>query len=110
MSNKLSVLSSGKSPLRWVFFVSVIANLFLIGILASGVWRSSHHAHFGPMALSVSHGDYMVDWMVRYLDKEDAAAFRESVKSQGDALKQAHDQVRKAITDVSNAYQQDPHA
>jgi uncharacterized membrane protein len=99
---------SKTSPLIWLFLVSIVANLFFVGVLASGVLRGSHHGHFGPMALATHHGEDMVDWMVRYLDKDDAKAFREAVQSHSDELKQAYDQVHQAIAGVSTAYQQDP--
>lgn len=108
MPNNLSAPGSKTSPLIWVLFISVIANLFLVGVLAGGLSRGSHHKHFGPLALATPHGEYMVDWMVRYLNPQDATAFREAFQSQAAALKQSHDQVHQAIKNVAAVFEQTP--
>jgi uncharacterized membrane protein len=86
--------------------ISVVLNLFLGGVLAGGA--GSRHKHFGPMALAASHGEYMSQWIGRFLEPTDAAAFGDAVQAQSTALKQAHDHVRQATKDVASVFEQDP--
>ncbi|MGB9152162.1 MAG: periplasmic heavy metal sensor [Alphaproteobacteria bacterium] len=95
------------SVLAGTLLVSVIMNLFLVGVVA-GIVPGMKHKFFGPMALAAPHGEYMVEGMTRYLDQPDAAAFRDSVQSQVSALKQAHERVRQATKDVAAVFEQDP--
>ena len=80
MPNRFSTPRSKTSLLVGTLFVSVVLNLFLVGVMAGGV--GAKHKHFGPMALATPHGEYLVDGMTRYLDQPDAAAFREVVQAQ----------------------------
>jgi uncharacterized membrane protein len=89
-----------------VLSASVLLNLFLVGVLAGGV--GSRHKHFGPMALTAPHGEYMSAWIGRYLDPADATAFHDAVQGQAMALKQAHDHVQQATKDVATVFEQDP--
>jgi uncharacterized membrane protein len=98
---------SKPSLLIGALLVSVILNLFLLGVLA-GFVPGAKHRSFGPMVLAAPHGEYMADWMTRYLNPPDAASFQAAFQPQAAALKQAHDHVRQAIKDVATAFEQDP--
>lgn len=105
--NDLSSSRAKLAPVAWALLVSALLNLFLVGAFI-GIVPHVKHNHFGPMALAAPHGEYLADWMSRYLDPRDADAFRESFKSQADALKQAHAHVHQAIGELAGVYQQDP--
>jgi len=105
-SNEPLRMRPRSKPVAWTLFVSVLLNLFLVGAFI-GVVPHVKHKTFGPMALGGPHGEYLVDWMARYLDAKDAAALREAVKGQTDALKQAHSHMHRAMNDLATAYKQD---
>jgi uncharacterized membrane protein len=105
--NEPTATRSKLAPVAWALLVSALLNLFLVGVFL-GVVPHVKHRQFGPMALAAPHGEYLVDWVSRYLDLRDADAFRESFKSQADALKHAHAHVHQAIGELSSVYQQDP--
>jgi uncharacterized membrane protein len=94
-------------PVAWALLISVLLNLFLVGVFL-GVVPHVKHKSFAPMALASSHGEYLVGWMTHYLDPKDAAAFRDAFATQADALKTAHSHVHQAIGDLADVYQQDP--
>jgi uncharacterized membrane protein len=106
--NKGEKTGAKKPLLTGILLVSVILNLFLVGIVAGVVPLGAKHKGFGPMVLATPHGAYMVEWMERYLPPADAALFQEAFQKQADALKQAHDQARDAVKDVASAFEQDP--
>jgi uncharacterized membrane protein len=95
------------SLMTGLLLVSIIANLFLVGVVASSRC-STQHKFFGPMALATPHGEYMAEWMERYLDATDAAAFREAFEPQATPLKQAHEAVRLAVEEAAAAFEKDP--
>jgi len=75
MPSKFSTPRHKTSILAGALLVSVILNLFLVGMFA-GVVPGKKHKSFGPMALAAPHGEYLVEGMTRYLDQPDAAAFK----------------------------------
>jgi uncharacterized membrane protein len=105
--NESAAARSRFTPVAWTLFVSVLLNLFLVGAFL-GLVPHVKHRTFGPMVLAAPHGEYLVDWMLRYLNPHDADTFREAFKSQTDALKQAHDHVHQATSELATVFQQDP--
>jgi uncharacterized membrane protein len=88
---------------------SVLLNLFLVGVvLGIGGHHHGHHRSFGPLALEAPHGEYLVGWMVRYLDPPDAQVFRDAFKAEEDNLKQAHAHMRQATAELASAFAQNP--
>jgi uncharacterized membrane protein len=105
--NKFPSSRTRSSPLLWVLFISTLLNLFLVGAFL-GLVPHVKHKSFGPMALAGPHGEYLVDWVSRYLEPKDADAFRDCYKAQADALKKAHKHLHQAVGELSTVYQQDP--
>lgn len=91
----------------WALLVSVLLNLFLVGVFL-GIVPQAKHKSFAPLALASAHGEYLTGWVTRYLDPKDADIFREAVKAQTEALKEAHSHVHQAINDLAGVYGQDP--
>jgi uncharacterized membrane protein len=106
-TNKFSGLGVKTPLVMWFFSVSVVANLFLIGVLAGVVPGLAPHKHFALMGLATSHSKQMIKQMMGSLEPADAAAFQETIQPQADALKQAHDEVHQAVKNVATIYQQD---
>ena len=108
-NNKMN-LPSGKTPLvTWILLVSVVLNLFLVGVVAGilpGFGR--HHPPLGLMALASPHGDSLDGWIERHLEPADAAAFRDIYKGQSAALKDADLKVRDAVRGVTDAFEREP--
>ena len=91
----------------WIMLASVVLNLFLVGVVASGL-PSAKHKSFTPAALAAPHSEYMVDWMVRYLDPRDAGLFRDVFQAHVAELKAAHEHVKEATKAEARAFEQDP--
>jgi uncharacterized membrane protein len=106
--NDFSPKARQSSPMLWALVVSIVLNLFLVGVLASNACVLLARKHFALMGLATTHSEQIMDRMIETLDSADAAAFREIVQPQADALKQAHEQVQKAVKAVAAAYAQDP--
>ena len=90
------------------FLLSLILNLFLVGVL---VGHGAKHKTFALVGLEEPHAEDTVAWMTRYLDAGDAALFKEVVQSHMDALKQAHAHAHQAKSDVATVFEmerQDP--
>jgi len=87
--------------------VSLVLNLFLVGIVVGLMPRDTSSKHFALMSLASQNGEYISEWLERYLTPADASAFQTAIKSQADALKQTHKQVRDAALNVAAIYDQD---
>ena len=87
-------------------FASILLNLFLAAALVAPQFM--HHRPFGPMALTLPHGGFMVENMARVLNPEDAAAFKEAYNAEAEALQQGRDDMREAAEKLTNAFEADP--
>jgi uncharacterized membrane protein len=103
-SNEVLETQNRFKLIGWILFMSVLLNLFLVGVVM-GIVPHGKHGPFGPMALAAPHGDYMVEWMTHRLDPADADAFREAFRAQADALKQDHEHVRRASDALAAIFQ-----
>src|SRR5271155_724354 len=61
-------------PVAWALLISVLLNLFLVGVFL-GVVPHAKHKSFAPLALASAHGEYLAGWVTRYLDPKDADTF-----------------------------------
>jgi len=98
---------AGNSLIMGIILVSVILNLFLVGLLA-GIVPGLRHRHFGPMALGGYHGESMGQSLALYLEPQDATVFRAIWEPQRQALKQAHQKMHQAMADIATAFEQEP--
>jgi uncharacterized membrane protein len=89
-------------------FASVLLNLFLVGVMAGVMPGGGRHHFFAPLALTSPHGEFLLEGMTRYLDPDDASALREVAKSDGAALKEAHENAREAAKAVAAIFEQEP--
>lgn len=106
MQSNLTTKKTKLALLTGVMLISVVLNLFLVGVLAGGLPISKHKC-FRPLALSSPHGEFMVGWISRYLEPDDASIFRQVTQIEATKLKEAHEKVHVAILNVSTVFEKE---